>query len=135
MTRVKLENIKVRQDIEDSKILEIACKKFKLPQKMVEKFKIVKKSIDARDKNDIFYNYSIIVNLNNKFNANILKKSKDIIIIKEPNYKENKIQVSRESNARPVIIGAGPAGLFCALTLIENGIKPIIVEQGKTAEE
>ena len=34
----------------------------------------------------------------------------------------------------PVIIGAGPAGLFCALTLIKNGIKPTIIEQGKTVE-
>ena len=33
------------------------------------------------------------------------------------------------------IVGAGPAGLFCAITLIENGVKPIIVEQGKKVEE
>ncbi|MGN1326550.1 MAG: FAD-binding protein, partial [Clostridia bacterium] len=135
MTRVKLENIKIRQDIEDSKILEIACQKFKLPLKMVEDFKILKKSIDARDKNDIFYNYSIIVTLNNRFDANGLNKSKDIVIIEESDYKEHKIQVNRKSDARPVIIGAGPAGLFCAITLIENGVKPIIVEQGKTVEE
>lgn len=135
MLKIKLENIKIRQDIEDNKILEIACQKFKLPCKMVEEFKIVKKSIDARDKNDIFYNYSIIVTMNSKFNVNTLKSHKDVTIIEEIDSKKTKIQVNRKSNARPVVVGAGPAGLFCALTLIENGIKPIIVEQGKTAEE
>jgi len=34
-----------------------------------------------------------------------------------------------------VIIGAGPAGLFCGLILIQNGIKPIIIEQGKKVED
>ena len=33
------------------------------------------------------------------------------------------------------IVGAGPAGIFCALTLVQNGIKPIIIEQGKEIEE
>lgn len=135
MLKIKLENIKIRQDIEDNEILEIACQKFKLPCKMVEEFKIVKKSIDARDKNDIFYNYSIIVTMNSKFNVNTLKNHKDVTIIEDVDSKKTKIQVNRESNARPVVIGAGPAGLFCALTLIENGIKPIIVEQGKIVEE
>lgn len=135
MFRLKLENIKIRQDIDDSKILEFACQKFKLPQKMVEDFKIVKKSIDARDKNNIFYNYSIMVTLNDKFNLNTLKRNNDLTIIEETNSKEPKIQVNRKSIARPVVIGAGPAGLFCALTLARNGIKPIIVEQGKTVEE
>ena len=34
-----------------------------------------------------------------------------------------------------IIIGAGPAGLFCALTLIDNGYKPIIIEQGSPVED
>ena len=40
------------------------------------------------------------------------------------------------SQARPVhIIGAGPAGLFCAMELIEQGIKPIVLERGKAVKE
>ena len=36
---------------------------------------------------------------------------------------------------RPVVVGAGPAGLFCALTLARNGYSPILIERGGTVEE
>ncbi|MBQ4253609.1 MAG: FAD-binding protein, partial [Erysipelotrichaceae bacterium] len=45
------------------------------------------------------------------------------------------ITVNRKSELSPVIIGSGPAGLFCALELIEHGVKPVIVEQGSRVEE
>ena len=45
------------------------------------------------------------------------------------------INVKRQNNIRPVIVGSGPAGLFCALLLVKNGIKPIIIEQGKKVED
>lgn len=139
---VRLENIKIRQDIEDSQVLEIACKKFKIPSKCVGSFKIIKKSIDARHKEDIFYNYSLIITLTDESVIKKLSKNKDIVLLDEKENENKDLKFNFDSKGttlisekRPVIIGAGPAGLFCALTLIENGIKPIIVEQGKTADE
>ena len=41
----------------------------------------------------------------------------------------------QKSNISPVIVGAGPAGLFAALILVQNGIKPIIIEQGESVDE
>ena len=40
-----------------------------------------------------------------------------------------------QKNYDVIIVGAGPAGLFSALTLIDNGIKPIIIERGKKVED
>ena len=60
-------------------------------------------------------------------------KIKNVQIVKKE--EPFKIIVNRKSSKRPVIIGAGPAGLFSALTLAQNGIKPIIIEQGKTVDE
>ena len=45
------------------------------------------------------------------------------------------IKVKRTSKIQPVIIGAGPAGLFSALIFVENGIKPILIERGKKVED
>lgn len=135
MYNVKLENIKIKQDITDIEILKTTCNKFNITDNFVEDYKIIKKSIDARDKNDIFYNYSLIVSLKDNYNINKLLKNKNAILVENAITEIEKINVKRTSNKRPVIIGAGPAGLFCALTLVENGIKPIIVEQGKTVEE
>ncbi len=135
MFNVKLENIKIKQDIRDEEIVKISCAKFNIPNEFVKDYKIIKKSIDARDKNDIFYNYSIVVILQDNYKMDRLAKNKNVVILDNVNESMEKIKVLRTSTKRPVIIGAGPAGLFCALTLVENGIKPIIVEQGKRVEE
>lgn len=82
----------------------------------VNGFYIIKKSIDARSK-------TAWVNLT--VNA----------FIDEPFHPREKqlIQLNNVRNAKHsvIIVGAGPAGLFAALTLIEKGIKPIILERGK----
>ena len=137
MFTVRLENIKIRKDLDNSEVARIAYAKFNISQESVIDYKIVKKSIDARDKNDIFYNYSIVITLNNDFNISRLQKNKNAIIIEKEINPESKTTVNnlKINNMHPIIIGAGPAGLFCALTLVENGIKPIIVEQGKRVEE
>lgn len=133
--QLRLENIKIREDIEDNQVLEIACKKFNIKKEAISNYKIIKKSIDARNKNDIFYNYSLVVTLDNGFNIKQIKNNKDVMILEKEKTENVKTQTNKNINAKPVIIGAGPAGLFCALTLVNNGVKPIIVEQGKTVEE
>lgn len=135
MFTVRLENIKIRQDLSNDEVAKIAYTKFNIPQESVTDYKIVKKSIDARDKNDIFYNYSIVVFLKENFKVSKLMKNKNASLIEQELKQKTVLHNDLKSYNRPVIIGAGPAGLFCALTLIENGVKPIIVEQGKTVEE
>ena len=53
------------------------------------------------------------------------------------NQRDVKLELARKrkSNSRPIIVGAGPAGLFCALILVKNGIRPIIIEQGSKVED
>ena len=123
----RLENIIIREDLEPKQILDIACKKNHVDTKDVVDFKIYKKSIDARKKDNVHYNYSIDIQTNKK-----IKGVKQVIISKQD---LNSINVLRQSNLRPVIVGSGPAGLFCALTLAYNGIKPIVIERGKKVEE
>lgn len=135
MFTVRLENIKIRQDLSNDEVAKIAYTKFNIPQESITDYKIVKKSIDARDKNDIFYNYSIVVLLKENFKVSKLLKNKNASLIEQEQKQKTVLHNALKAYNRPVIIGAGPAGLFCALTLIENGVKPIIVEQGKTVEE
>lgn len=125
---LRLENIKIYEDLTEDEVVFEACKKYKLDFKDVKKYCIYKKSIDARNKDKIFYNYTIDIEYAGNKNTKNIKK------VNEENFKLN-IDVKRKAETRPVIIGAGPAGLFCGLILIQNGIKPIIIEQGKKVED
>ena len=81
MFTVRLENIKIRQDLSNDEVAKIAYTKFNIPQESVTDYKIVKKSIDARDKNDIFYNYSIVILLKENFKVSKLLKNKNASLI------------------------------------------------------
>ena len=104
--------IKLNIDESESSAIELAKRKF---GKGARQIQILKKSLDARKKDDIFWRYSISVS--------------DEEEIKEPPLE--KIQMPQ----KVVVIGGGPAGLFCALRLIDRGFLPIIVERGEPVEE
>ena len=125
---LRLENVKIYEDLTDEEIVKRACQKYKIDYKDVKDYVFFKKSIDARKKDNIFYNYTIDINYTGS------KKIKNIKIVPQEDF-NLKLDVKRKSKTRPVIIGAGPAGLFCALILVQNGIKPIIIEQGKKVED
>ena len=129
MIKLKIYNIKIREDLSQVDIIKKACIKNKIDFNLVQDWQILKKSIDARNKNDIFYNYAVMLEVKKEMDKKHL--SKNVSIITDEKLPINEIKVLRKSSRPPIIIGAGPAGLFCALTLIDNGIKPIIVEQGK----
>ncbi len=128
---IRIRQIKVK--VEDDSLTSIKrqiIKRLKVDE--IKRIDIVKKSIDARDKNNIYYVYEVDVETpfeNKLLNSNI----KDVI--KKPN-EEYKIELTgTEKYERPIIIGSGPAGLFCAYILAENGYKPLIIERGEKIEE
>ena len=124
---IRFSNIKIKEDLTKEELISFLCKKERLMKENIKSWYIVKKSIDARNKNDVFYNYTIDMEYDGEYDLrNVVHVEKECL---------DKINVRRKSDVRPIIIGCGPAGLFCALTLIENGIKPIIFEQGSCVDE
>lgn len=124
---IRFSNIKIREDISEEELIKFVCKKEKLFFENIREWHIVKKSIDARNKNDVFYNYTIDMEYDGEYDL------KGVVHVEKEKFDE--IIINRKSKDRPIIVGCGPAGLFCALTLIENGIKPIIFEQGSCVDE
>ena len=92
---------------------------------MEQKFRVVKRSIDARQK-------QLKVHLTVLTDEQGAPLPKDAPI---PLYEPPHFQDVHNAERSVAIIGAGPAGLFAALTLIEKGIKPIIYERGKEVAE
>ncbi len=104
------------------------------------KIEILKRSLDARKKPDLFFSYSVAFSAKNE--DAVLKK-----VIKKKavsnNISEYKPEVYSfvydrefpEDIKRPVIAGSGPAGLFCGLFLARAGLNPIILERGSDVDE
>ena len=92
---------------------------------MEQKFRVVKRSIDARQK-------QLKVHLTVLTDEQGAPLPKDAPI---PLYEPPHFQDVHNAEHSVAIIGAGPAGLFAALTLIEHGIRPIIYERGKEVAE
>lgn len=119
---MRISNIKIYEEISNEELLDKICKKNKINKDKIEDWKIFKKSIDARDKRDVHYNYTVDIFLKGEKR---LEKQEELLKV------ENPLKLEK----RPVVIGAGPAGLFAAYTLALNGANPILIEQGKCVED
>ncbi len=98
------------------------------------KFRIYRRSVDARHKTDIKFVYSVAVSGRlPKLNSERLK-SADITEMESVSL--SRIASGAEDmKAPPLIVGAGPAGLFAALLLAEHGYAPIVIERGGSVAE
>ena len=101
------------------KVHEIAAKLLDVQESEIKHITTLRKSIDARKKR-ILINLRLEVFINEDAPA-------------EKDYKREYPNVAKQKQV--VIVGSGPAGLFAALKLIENDIKPIILERGKDVSE
>ncbi len=95
------------------------------------KISIFKKSVDARKKDDIHFCFSFLIESNKKQEISKIRKIKNI----KP-YEEKTLEIKKNylPEFPPVVIGAGPAGLFCAYYLAKHGLSPIVIERGDKIE-
>lgn len=98
-------------------------------------YTIKKRSIDARKKQELHFVYAVDVALPQKVERQLLAKSKGKLL-PAPDEEYRFLPTGRlPMPQRPVVIGAGPAGLFCAYFLAKHGYAPIVVERGEPMEE
>ncbi len=127
---------------EKSIIIKKICKLLMLDIRTPLDITVRKKSIDARKKHDICYTYTIDIMLPIQGVSSVhiqkaLKKLKGRALITD----ENKNRFSPlyaqidDCLQKPIICGAGPAGLFAAYILALNGANPILIEQGGSISE
>ena len=113
---IKIDNIKLPVGADEGEVFDVCVKKSKITRSAVKHFKILKKSIDARDKERVFYVYS----------AEISDREES---------EERIVFDSVKSDKKVVVTGFGPAGIFCALYLARSGLKPIVIERGQSVKE
>ncbi|MEE0858740.1 MAG: hypothetical protein U0M12_04645 [Acutalibacteraceae bacterium] len=133
---VKLSNVKLPVDYTEKLVLTEIAKMLKIPQKAILEFQFVKLSVDARKKHNVHYTATVDVTIDEKYirETEVIKKNKKlgVALVKPYEYYTKKVNKPKLS---PVVIGAGPAGLFCGLVLAQSGACPIVIERGKCVEE
>lgn len=132
---LRLDQIKIRVNDKQPDLRRAVCSKLKIPDSDILSVGIIRRSLDARKKPDLFYVYCLCIECVNE--DRLLKRfSKDAGI--SP-YAKKEYELPETGSEklidRPVIVGMGPAGLFCAYELARAGFKPLVIERGRCVED
>lgn len=117
MRLMTLSDIKLSLDKDERELFRIATKKLGKPPRY---FRIRKKSLDARNKSDVRFVYTI------EFSDEEQRQTPQPL---------ERLHATKLPNKPVLVVGSGPAGLFCALRLLERGITPLLIERGAPVEE
>lgn len=131
---IRIQQLKLPITHTEEQLLKKIAKALRIQPDAVETYKIRRQSIDARKKNDVVFVYTIDAAVKNE--ADILHRAKGNQISRAKDIRYQFPQIGDTPLERPpVIIGSGPAGLFCAYLLAKHGFQPLILERGKPVEE
>lgn len=130
---IRISQLKLPVEHHPEAIKKKAAKLLRIAPEEIRELRISKRSLDARKKPELYYSYVV--------DAAVSNEKKVVSRCKDPNislYTETFYQFPESGtlpmNARPVIIGSGPAGLFCGLMLARHGYRPLILERGEDVE-
>lgn len=128
---IKVKNLKLPVNYTANDIKLALTKSLKLKEENIESFRLSRLSIDARKKDNVFYNATVTAKL---------RANEDRILSKFQNTEKYtpyrySFTPTKSLKERPMVIGSGPAGLFAALSLARFGEKPIVIERGKDVDK
>jgi uncharacterized FAD-dependent dehydrogenase len=129
---IRIQQVKLPINHSEDDLYIKAAEALKVKKEEIQTLTIFRKSIDARKKEEILFIYALDVELDHEIK--ISKRNNNISAV-EPFIYEVEATGEKPLTNRPVIVGCGPAGLFCALLLAEKGYNPIILERGKKVKE
>ena len=130
---LRLTDIKLPLDHAPAALKAAILKKLKLPADSLLDFQVFKRAHDARNKQAIAYIYTVDVTLKDEARA-----PKDARPTPDMEYRfaaQAPASFPNDHSKRPLVIGAGPYGLFAALILAQSGFRPILLERGKAVRE
>ncbi|WP_242341020.1 MULTISPECIES: NAD(P)/FAD-dependent oxidoreductase [unclassified Anaeromyxobacter] len=123
--RYRISNLPLWLDEDDALLTRRAAERLGLSAEHLRDAIVVRRSLDARRKGHARW----LVNLEVEVEGAIRGAPADVAPVPAPEAEPGPV---RRPAAPPVILGAGPAGLFCAWALLERGVPSIVVDRGKT---
>ena len=127
---IRIRNLRLEPGEEEKNLRARAAARLRLPETKIRTLRLLKKSLDARKKNDLHYSCSVAVEVEGR-EEEILRRARgaDAERWEAPMYAIPQVSCVE----RPVVVGFGPAGMFAALVLAKAGARPIVLERGQDA--
>ena len=134
----RIQQIKLRADEPESRLKDKILKKLGRRDIVITELRIVRKSIDARNRDDICWVYTLdfeaVYKKKPKEQAKLKRGGRGGLEVPEDAAYHRAAPGSETLSERPVVAGFGPCGMFAALILAEAGYRPIVVERGRDAD-
>jgi len=133
---LRVNQVKIKPGHSDAALRKRAAEALRIPAQDITAVQIVRRSVDARKKPDIYYSYTLDVSVKREEKVlqklqgreNLVSRTRECVYhFPEP--------VKKAGEDPIVIVGMGPAGLFCGYFLALHGYRPILLERGKCVEE
>lgn len=130
---IRIQQLKMSISHTKEELLKKVTKRLRISKKDITSMEIIRQSVDARKKPELFFVYTIDVEIEDE--KSVIKRINDnnIMLTERKQYRFPEMG-EQQLHSRPIIVGAGPAGLFCALMLAKAGFKPLILERGDEAK-
>lgn len=125
---IKITDIALPLDADMEELKRLAASRLSLSPTEIEEMSLLRKSVDARKKQDVHFNVSVGVTLKIG-EERVLARCGSPKITRMHSYRYE-LPPCRQLHKRPVVVGAGPAGLFAALILAQAGQRPLLIERG-----
>jgi uncharacterized protein len=132
---LRLTDLKLPLGHDEGAIKAALLKRLKIPARDLVGFSVFRRATDARKKAAITLTYTLDVEVTDE--AALLERfAKDRNLSRAPDMSYRFVaRAPAGAASRPVVVGAGPCGLFAALVLAQMGFRPIILERGKVVRE
>src|SRR5687767_1063721 len=135
---LRLGNVRLGLDESETALAEHLARALGMRPADITRWRILRKSLDAREKDDLAFVYSaeVVVPDESGLLARLPKRSSPVTI--EP-FQEPPFEMPPAGDVplerRPIIVGSGPAGLAAGYFLAEQGYRPLVIERGKIVHE
>lgn len=123
---LRINNISMPLNTNEQQLKQKAAQKLGVKETELQNFAVSKKSVDARNKNNVHFVYSVDCEAQTNIADKDIEQLPEIASL---------VYNIKDSGLRPVVVGSGPAGMFAGLALAKAGLCPIILERGAAVEQ
>lgn len=131
---IRIRQLKLKIGHTEGELRDRICRTLRIRDDELRSYRIFRQSLDARKKPELFYIYTVDAEVAGEKKLLRRNKNKDVLKSDFKSY-EYPVCGKEALSRRPVVVGSGPAGMFCGLMLAELGYRPIILERGNAVEE